>query len=323
MIVDAHLDLAHNALDLKRDLTLELSELRKRAPQGSTPMVTLPALRQGGIGLVFATIWVDPRRYSGQAAQAAARAQLELYERWEEAGWVRILREAQDLSHHRSAWPQDRRLGLLLLIEGADPLADPQEVALWRARGVRLLGPAWRATRYAGGTGEPGPLTPLGQELLAAMQEAGIALDVSHLAEEAFWQALEVFSGPVCATHANPRTLLPTDRHLSDVMLKALKARQGVVGTVLYNAFLQTGWQAQGPRVPLARVQEHLDYLASLLGWEGVGIGSDWDGGFGLEGVPQGLESPADLARLGELVPSFARAGVLGANWIRWLEGAL
>ncbi|RDI96458.1 peptidase M19 [Meiothermus sp. QL-1] len=330
MMVDAHLDLAYNALELGRDLTLPLAELRRRDTCSEVPLVTLPALREAGVGVVFATLWVDPRRYpTPEEAHRAALRQLELYLRWEEAGWVRILRRRADLVEHRVRWQQDRAPALVLLIEGAECVRVPEEVAFWWGHGVRLIAPAWNRTRYAGGTREPGGLTPLGQELLWAMQAQGVALDCSHLDEAAFWQALAVFGGALCATHSNPRALLGgeanplANRHLSDAMLRALGAREGVVGVVLYNLFLDPAWRRGQPRLPLAVVGRHLAYVAAQVGWERVGLGSDFDGGFGLHEAPLGLEGPADLGKLAGWVPEPHRPGVLGENWLGWLARAL
>ncbi|MCL6526023.1 MAG: membrane dipeptidase [Thermaceae bacterium] len=330
MIVDAHLDLAHNVLDYNRDLSLPLEELRRRDPHPDIPVVTLPALREGGVGLCFATLFADPKKHpEPEEAHRDALRQLEVYRRWEDAGQARIVRSRADLQAHLQRWPQDHTLGLMVLVEGAGPIRQPGEVGFWKAQGVRLIGPAWNRNRYTGGTREPGPLTPLGVELVQAIQEAGLGLDLAHMDEEAFWQALEQTNGPVCATHANPRALLNApespynNRHLSDPMIRAIGERNGVIGTVLFNFFLDPTWSRGQPRIPLQRVQAHLQHTAALIGWDKVGIGSDFDGGFGLNENPLGLDTPGDLAKLGDLVPPSARAGVLGQNWIRWLEGWL
>lgn len=340
-MIDSHLDLAYNAFQ-GRDLTLPLDELRARERRtAEEAMVTLPELRRAGVAVAFATLFVMPRRHaqdSGEGptyatpeeARAQAVEQLELYERWEERGLVRIIRTRGDLEEQVRAYGgvtagEPPAPGLVLLMEGADPVREPSEVSWWWERGVRLLGPAWKATRYAGGTGMPGPLTDQGVELLAAMGECGMALDVSHLAEESFWQALDSWRGPVLASHSNARALVPTDRHLSDDMIRALAERDGVVGLVLANSFLKAGVTRQDPKgsVTLADVGRQAEHVAGLAGWERVGIGSDFDGGFGRQEVPLELDRGADFARLGEIAPPEARAGVLGGNWLRWLRGAL
>src|SRR5262249_26885753 len=127
---------------------------------------------------------------------------------------VRLITSRGRLQTLRRVWnaasePAKRPVGLVLLLEGADPLCRPTDLARWQRRGLRIVGPAWRATRYAGGTGARGPLTDLGRALLTEMERLGVILDISHLAEESFWQALERFGGPVIASHSNCRALVP------------------------------------------------------------------------------------------------------------------
>ncbi|MFN3179082.1 MAG: dipeptidase [Thermus sp.] len=314
VMVDAHLDLAHNARALGRDLSLPLDRLREVDPHPDTPLVSLPSLREARVAVAFATLFVDPRE-GGQADwEDEVYGQLALYETWEAKGWVRILREGEDLEAHLARYPQDLVLGLVLLLEGAHALASPKELAPLRQKGLRLLSLTW-ATRnaYAGGNAEEAPLTGWGRALLREMEDLGMALDLSHLAEEAAFQALEVFSGPVCATHANARALVPSPRHLSDQLLEALGKRDGVLGLVPYNAFLDPSWKRGDPRLPLEAFFRHKAHAEAILGPRGVGLGTDWDGGFGLEAVPLGLERHRDLWVLGD-------AAFLGENWLRWLR---
>ena len=100
-------------------------------------------------------------------------------------------------------------------MEGADPIRAPKESLEWFRSGVRIIGPAWRRTRYSGGTGEPGPLSPEGRELMGEMESLGFILDTSHMAEQSFFDALDLFHGHVIASHSNCRTFTPTDRRAS------------------------------------------------------------------------------------------------------------
>ena len=336
-LIDGHLDLAYNVLAAGRDLTLPLDALRRQGHEDA--LVTLPELRDGGVSVVFGTIYVQPAaaqlstrgtRLPGrvyetpQEARALALAQLELYERWEDAGLIRIIRSQSDLDPYAAA-KGDMPTGLVLLMEGADPLLTPDDLSEWTARGLRILGPAWQRTRYAGGTRAPGPLTELGLELMAAMRQEGVVLDVSHLSEESFWGALEAGPAYVIASHSNARTFVPTDRHLSDEMIRALGAKGGVMGLVIANAFLKAGITPESPKesVTLAEVGRHAEHVAELIGWDRVAVGTDFDGGFGVEDILAELSRGADFARLGEAVPEAARAGFLGGNWFRFLQQAL
>ncbi|MER3602414.1 MAG: membrane dipeptidase [Thermus sp.] len=313
MRVDAHLDLAYNALNLGRNLTLPLEALRRQEGLSETPLVSLPSLREAGFGLVFATVFVDPRGHEGHLFEEALR-QVALYLEWERQGLVRILRSGRDLKTHALAYPKDGVLGLLLLLEGAHVLPEPEALDELHARGVRMVGLTWATKNaYAGGNAEPAPLSALGEALLARMERLGMALDVSHLADTAFFPVMARFKGPVAASHANARALTPTPRHLSDEMLLALRVRDGVVGVVPFNAFLDVSWTRGMPRLPISACLAHKAYLEARLGPDRVGLGSDWDGGFGLESLPLGLEAHKDLVRLGD-------EAFLGGNWIRWLQ---
>jgi membrane dipeptidase len=340
-IVDAHLDLGFNAVDRGFDLTASVAE-RRRVERRTHEQATtaLPDLVRGGVALTLATIFAQPRgRDLGAAvrtstaqridipmyetpeeAHAIGSAHLDLYERWRDAGLIRIVTSQGELSRHLEQWSRDRVPGFVLLMEGADPIVAPSQLEEWFARGLRVVGPAWTSTRYAGGTGAPGPLTPLGRELIREMERLGVILDVSHLAEEAFWDATELAT-KVVATHAQPQALAPTDRHLSDAMLERVAGRGGVVGLTLVSEFLDGDWTVEGPRRVTLGDQwlRHAEHVAERIGWERIGIGSDLDGGVGVDECPDEIDSVADLGRIGDVVPERERAGVLGGNWIRCL----
>jgi membrane dipeptidase len=350
MIVDGHLDIAYNALSLGRDVTTSVASIRAsegdRRPGLGTATVGLPELHAGGIGLVFATIFVMPVHareselpteyaYATPAeAHTLARAQLAYYHDWEARGLAKIIRSRADLVAHQSAWAQGATpLGLVILMEGADPITVPSEAAWWADQGVRIVGPAWQATRYCGGTRQPGPLTDLGRALLPELADAGLLLDASHLAEASFWQVLELWQGPLIASHSNCRSMVlarTADRHLSDAMIKALVSRDAVIGTVLFNAFLAAyEWGTPKERYGLELLVRHIDHICQLAGdAEHVAIGSDLDGGLGREHIPRELDSIADMPRIAE---ALSKAGftdaqvhaIMGENWLRMLAQAL
>ena len=267
---------------------------------------------------------IAPTYRDAEEAHEQARAQLDWYRSMEAIGWARIVTSQADLAALRAerAASWEAPIGVVLLMEGADPIRTPDELRWWWDQGLRIVGPAWQGTRYAGGTRSPGPLTPLGHALIDAMQELGMALDLSHLADESLWQALERFDGPVLASHSNARALTPTDRHLSDDALRALGERDGVVGMVLGNAFLDRSVARDGT-VDLRSVRRHFNHLRKHVGARRVGIGSDFDGGFGTEETPIELTRGADFARLGKVVPREQRSSFLGGAWWAWLERSL
>ena len=161
--------------------------------------------------------------------------------------------------------------------------------------------------------------------MLGRMAELGFVWDISHLAEEGVWQGLDLGFPRVCASHANARALTPTDRHLGDDVIRAVAERNGVMGLVLYNGSLEPRWKRD--RSITVTLDEHLrrhaDHVANLVGWEHVGVGSDLDGGFGLEESPLEIDTVADLYKVGSVVPAGVREAVLGTNWLNFLRASL
>jgi membrane dipeptidase len=340
-IVDGHEDIAFNALLLRRNFLDNISNIRSANAfkTEGIPTVSLPELERGNVRIVFATIWALPYGKSpmskelgyrtSEEAHAQAMAQLDYYRKIESQGFVNIIRTREQLKQHLSC---KTKVGLVILMEGADPMLTPKEAKEWFRAGVRIIGPAWHRTRYSGGTGAPGPLTKEGKELLAEMESAGLILDVSHMAEDSFFDALDLFHGNVIASHSNSRKYVPTDRQLTDEMIKALISRNGVIGTLLYNGFLDPNWKKKGKtkiEVTFSTVIKHMKNVCKLSGDTlHSAIGSDLDGGFGAESLPRGIDTVADLQKLGDELGeegflSSEISNLMGGNWTRLLERAL
>jgi membrane dipeptidase len=327
MIVDAHLDLAYNALR-GRDVLRPAAE--QAGDDEGIPTVGLPDLRRGGVGLVCATIFclpsVDgkPGYRDAEGAHADAVAQLDWYQSpaVAEAGWLPVTRAGNLVGE-----PEGIRS--ILLMEGADPIRRPEDLDYFHSRGVRAVGLAWKRTRYAGGTGAPGPLTPEGVELVKAMDHLGIIHDASHLAEESFWGLMDLAAAPVMASHSNCRKFVPTDRQLSDDMIRAIVARGGVVGINFYDKFLLPPAEYGTRRATLADVVRHVQHVCDLAGTATcVGLGTDMDGGLGREQIPEEITTAADLPRVGDALSSAGFgdedvARVLGMNWLHFFARCL
>lgn len=357
-IVDGHEDIAFNVLGAGRDYTRAARETRRQdALNPAFPermgVATLgwPDWIAGRVGIVFATIFAEPERsaFGGPPAnryateddaRAVGLRQLAVYRSLTSHGApFRLIRQAPDLDAVLTAWNGWHAsigplppIGLVLLMENADPIRTPDEVDEWYEAGLRIVGPAWMASRYCGGTFEPGPLTPEGRLLLDRMARHGMVLDTSHMAEESFDEAIERYEGPVIASHSNPRHFVEGDRHLTDRMIRALAARDGVIGHVPYNAFLVPGWREAGARkdaANLATIVRTIDYVCDLAGSaRHVAFGSDLDGGFGAESTPEGLETVADLCRIADALADRGYAdadvdAVTHGNWLRVLRRAL
>lgn len=354
LVVDAHEDIAWNMLTFGRDYTQSALWIRQREAGTSIPSYngnTLLGKAEwllGHVGVIFATLFAGPLRSrrgdwdilcyrNSHEAYKLASEQLDAYHRLaDEHEQFRLIGSKAELAEVLETWAEDKgledhRIGLLPLMEGADPIVEPGQTEEWFERGMRVIGLSWEGTRYAGGTHEPGPLTPEGLHLLDVMAALGIILDLSHIAEEAYFQALDRYEGPVIVSHANPRRFLPTSRGLSDEMIVSLAERGGVIGIVPYNVFLKPGWQKGDRRdaVTLHTVADAIDHVCQVTGSaQHVGIGSDFDGGLGLEHVPAGIDSVADLQKIAQVLAergytSDQVAGIMAGNWLRTLQESL
>jgi len=317
IILDAHQDIAWNALCYGRDYRKSaLLHRRREAGRGyPAAMLGLPDSMLGRVAVIFATLYVsptyaqrsntpftEPTYKDAREAYAAALKELDYYQQLEdEEARLRIIRTQADLDAVLMTWQEggemgQRQQGLVILMEGADPIIEPKQFGEWAERGVRIVGTAWQATRYSGGTGMPGGLTHLGYDLLQTMADYGTLLDLSHMAEKAFYEALDRYEGPLIASHSNPRRFRDSDRHLSDDMIRRLAEHDGVMGIVLYNRFLDSMWRRSDPRLPLRVVADAIDYVCQMTGSaRHVGIGSNFDGGFGAQSAPEDLETSGDL----------------------------
>ena len=351
--IDAHLDLSMNALEWNRDLTRPLAEINAREqgmtdkPDRGNGTVSLPELRKGNVGLVVATqiarfVATDnplPGWHSPQQAWAHTQGQLAWYRAMEKQGELKQIRNWQELEAHLAYWnagedKSQKAIGYILSLEGADSIVTLDYLETAYENGLRALGPAhYGPGRYAYGTDSSAPLSQQGKDLLRKMDELGIILDATHLCDLAFWDALELFQGPVWASHNNCRALVDHNRQFSDEMIKALIARGAVIGGVFDAWMLSPGWirgqsTPKDRNVTLATLLDHLDHICQLAGNANhIGIGSDLDGAFGKEQCPSDLESIADLQKIPDLLLARGYSEedvqkVMHGNWLRFLKKA-
>jgi membrane dipeptidase len=327
-IVDGHLDLGYN-VDRGRDVTLAAEH--QPACGAEIASVGLPDLRAGGVKLICATVFCMPHseRESGyrtpDEAHAMALRQLEWYRGQHEAENLRVVTRGEDPASADAA----DSLSAIILLEGGDAIRASEDVQALYDKGVRIVGLAWKRTRHAGGTGEPGGLTDLGRATVRTMDRLGIIHDASHLAEQSFWDLLEMTRGPVIASHSNCRAIVPSDRQLSDEMIRAIAARGGIIGINFYDKFLLPPPEHGKRRATLQDVAAHVRHVCNLVGSaRHVGLGTDMDGGLGRDQIPQEISTSADLPRVAEALGAagFADgdvAGIMGGNWLRFFRRSL
>jgi membrane dipeptidase len=352
LIIDAHLDLALNALEWNRDLTRPIAEIRAAEsglidkPGRGRGTVCLPEMRRGGVGLAVVTqiakvrwpgfspvnVWQSPEQ-----AWAITQGQLAWYRTMEEESEMRMVCSKADLDKHVARWEsgQTTAIGGILSLEGADSLITLKHLERAHGYGLRAIGPAhYGPGIYAQGTDSSGGFSARGRELLAEMQRLRMILDITHLTDECFSEALKLYSGAIWASHHNCRALTPHQRQLSDDQIRTLIERDAVIGVAMDAWMLVPDW-VRGQTTPesrslgLERALEHVDHVCQIAGNAlHVGIGSDLDGGFGREQTPCDVETIADLQRLPQMM--IQRGGsqedarnFAHGNFLRFLRRAL
>jgi membrane dipeptidase len=350
LIFDAHLDLSMNALEWNRDLTRPIAEIREREkglsdkPDRGRGVVSFPEMRRGGIGLCVATQIARyvkrsnsrPGWHSPEQAWAQTQGQLAWYRAMEERGEMVQIKTRGELQRHLALWNGNGApIGYILSLEGADSILSFKHLERSYEQGLRAVGPAhYGPGLYAQGTDATGKFPPLGRELLREMDRLGLILDVTHLTDEEFPEALELYHGPIWASHSDCRALAPHQRQLSDEQIRALAQRGAVIGAALDAWMMVPNWirQQTTPEavgLKLERLVEHIDHVCQITGsTRHSGIGSDLDGGFGREQAPTDLETIADLSRIPELLRArgYSEADIRAIaceNFVRFLAQAL
>jgi membrane dipeptidase len=353
-IIDAHLDLSMNAIEWNRDLKLPVKEINEREkgltdkPDRGNAVVSLPELRKGSIGLVVATQiarYVSkenplPGWHSPEQAWAQTQGQLAWYKAMVEGGEMMQVTDMESLEKILSLWRDEKidnnkkAVGYILSLEGADSLITLKHLEKAYSYGLRALGPAhYGPGRYANGTDATGKMGKQGLELLKEMERLNIILDVTHLCDDSFWQAMDHFNGAVWASHNNVRTLVNHNRQFSDDQIKELINRNAVIGGAMDAWMMVPGWQ-RGKSDPkkmncnLEVLADHMDHICQIAGnCLHVGIGSDLDGAFGREQCPYDLESIADLNKYPAILKNRGYsdtdiANIMHGNWLRFLRYA-
>ena len=352
-ILDAHLDLSMNAMEWNRDLRQPVKILRNREqgmtdkPDRGNGTVSFPELRKGNTGIVVATqiaryVKSDsliPGWTSPEQAWAQTQGQLAWYKAMEEAGELVQIADAAALKKHFDLWNdntpnENKPIGYILSLEGADSIVDLSYLEKAYRYGLRAVGPAhYGPGRYANGTDSTGQMGPTGLALLKEMERLNIILDATHLCDDAFWQALDHFNGPVWASHNNCRAFVNHNRQYSDDQIKALIERGAVIGGAFDAWMLVPGWQRkrstpEGMNCGLDKVADNIDHICQLAGnSRHAGIGSDLDGAFGTEQSPFDLDTIADLQKLVGILSGrgYSTADlehIFHQNWLNFLYQA-
>jgi len=322
LIFDSHLDISMNAMEWNRDQRWSVEQIRKSEegmsdkPDRGRNTVSFPALREGKVGLVVATQigrvvkpgGPIPGWYSQEQAWAHTQGQLQYYRSMELAGEMKQISSADSLKDSLALWENpdlQAPICYMLSLEGADSLISMKHLEQAYKDGLRAIGPAhYGPGVYANGTDSSGRLNPKGVELLKCMEEHDMILDMTHLNDDAFWHALDIYKGPIWASHNNCRLYVDHNRQFSDEMILELIRRKAVIGLALDAWMMVPDW-IRGKSDPVKRnvtldiMVNNIDHICQLAGNSlHAGIGSDLDGGYGTEQCPHDLDTIADLQKL-------------------------
>ncbi|MEO2045086.1 MAG: membrane dipeptidase [Pirellulales bacterium] len=362
LIIDGDYPMAYGAIDLDRDLTRPIDEVRNAKPSSSRcesspdseTMATIPEMRRGGIAAALAKICVRIQRSgsslsgyrSGEVASAVAHGELAYYRILEAREQVRILHNGSDLTQHMDSWStatdhSGLPVGLILGLEGADPILWPQQVHDWWNLGVRVVSLSHYGIStycHGTGTGTDGGLFPAATELLREMDALGMILDVTHASDASVRESLEVFSGPVLASHQNCRALAAGERQFPDDILQAVVQRGAVVGISMDTWMLyQPGidW-ADIPRnrrdlfpreaITLSDFVDHIDHVCQLAGnSQHAAIGGDTDGQGGRHAAPAEIDTVADYQKVADVLAGRGYTdkdieNIMYRNWQRFFK---
>ncbi|WP_270090119.1 dipeptidase [Sphingobacterium sp. SYP-B4668] len=355
-IVDAHLDLSMNALEWNRDLRWPIDEINSSEvlmtdkPDRGYATTCFPELRKGNIGLVVATQIARVTRannnrpgagwHSAEQAWAQTQGQLAWYKAMEAAGEMVMIKDKIGLENHLSLWQDtssinDKPIGYILSLEGADSIVDIGHVEIAHNYGLRAIGPAhYGPGRYANGTDATGRLNHKGIELLREMDRLGMILDATHLCDDAFWDAMDLYQGNIWASHNNCRKFVNHNRQYSDDMIRTLIDRQAVIGIALDAWMMVPNWERgvstpKGMNCNLEIVANNIDHICQLAGnTDHVGIGSDLDGAFGTEQCPYDITTIADLQKIPTILKTRGYTDmdvekIANGNWLRFMRSAL
>ena len=279
--IDGHQDIAYSILANNRPLDTNDSKY----------MITLKETLKSKLGLIFSTIFVSHVKRDKRHLEALL--QFKEYEKiFKNYGSFYKVKNNEDIKLKTK-----NKIGLLFLMEGADPIRKLNDLEMFYNKGLRILGLTWnKENNYAFGANKSGPLKKEGYQLIEVMNELGVALDLSHLSYKSFWDAINSTKLIPIATHSNSYYLRRHKRNLTASQLKAISNKGGTTGIVLYNDFI-----CNKSNVSLDDVFKQFNYLLSKCGEDHIALGSDIDGA-PLEDFPKGIKKSSDLSKVIELL---------------------
>ena len=325
----------------------------------------LARFKKGGVDVEFFSIFCD-ERFGKDTAFKFANIEIDSLfaiaarnpDKMVMVSTVQGLEDA--VKHHK--------LAAMMGVEGGHMIEDDlKKLDSFAKRGVRYMTLTWNnSTSWASSAKDesqgtvPNPkkgLNDFGLRIVKRMNELGMMVDISHVGEQTFWDAIHASTKPVIASHSSVYAICPVFRNLKDDQIRAVAKNGGVIQINFYSGFIDSNYakrvtlfmqshkkeydslvaekkpqyeinvffskkypeEAAGLRPPLSLLIDHIDYIAKLVGVDYVGLGSDFDG---IESAPRGLDGVEDFPKITEalLKRGYSKKDVekiLGGNLIR------
>lgn len=307
IIIDGHCDSILETKNNGRNLNFESAK----------GQFDFPRMVKGGVNLQFIALFIESEFKPDYSLKRTIELLDIFYENYSQ---YHLIRGKEDLQKIAIDSPS-----LLLSIEGGEALEGKIEVLrILYKLGIRSITLTWnQKNEIAHGVGEKetcGGLTSFGKKVIQEMNRLGMLIDISHISEEGFWDVIKATNKPIVASHSCAYSLCKHPRNLNNKQLKAIAGNGGVVGINFCPIFLREDGNAT-----IEDIVNHIEYIANLIGYDHVGLGSDFDG---IDKAPLGIEDVTKMSKLTEIMLSrnISEADivkVLGENFLRVLNQVL
>ena len=295
LTIDTHVDTPFYMYMV--DSEFDLSE--RHDPYESGSKIDFPRMKEGGLDAIFFAIFVWQGERTPEGNEDAKEKALDMFdiihENLEKHSELADLALTADDAYRIE---KEGKRAVFIGMENGYPIGnDLSLIKTYYDLGARYMTLCWSmnndicdsSTDLEGP--EHGGLSDFGRKVVAEMNRLGMIVDVSHISDEAFDDVLEVTTAPVIASHSGARAIHDHPRHLDDTMLKKLAVNGGVIN-VLFMYVKEPDSDGSGEDATVADVVDHIDHIVEVAGIDHVGIGSDFDGGGGVEGCFDVSEMP-------------------------------
>lgn len=343
IVIDTHNDMPSKMIDDGYDADVRHTPGFEKT-QGETDY---PRLVESGITGVFMSAYIDPEKWTFRNPDQSweqVQVYLDTIHAFANRHPDRLLFATTAEQIRRAK--REGKVAILIGVEGGHAIENSLDnLRELHRRGVRYMTLTWNnGNEWAGAAAglnntSTGGLTDRGREIVREMNRLGILVDISHVSDSTFFDAVAASAYPVIASHSSARALNRHRRNLSDDQLRAVARNGGVVNVNFYSAFIDSAFLERSealagndaairalPRPALSVLLDHFEHIIRVAGIDHVGIGSDFDGVGGL--LPQGMD---DVTRLPLIVQGLLDRGyseadvrkVLGGNMLRVMERAI